>query len=259
MNNLIYQQNNKILTSFKSVFENHEMLFQVAELFPIPIQIFTPDGNTVFANRAVLEMWNISEPEQIVGKYNLRSDPVVNDRLGLSEYVRRIFKGEIVMVPEVKVPLKDFSHWYEARNPDYDVESMYTDILNFPIFDDNKNITHIVSVFITSRMYLGKSDIVKAKEYIESHWLDGFDMDKIADAVNVSRYHFARVFKKHTGMTPYSYYQDIKVRKLKDALRDPNLSVTQVFASCGVEYSGSFARVFKDKVGMTPTQYRKTL
>lgn len=259
MDKLIYQEDNRILASFQSVFTNEEMLFQVAELFPIPIQIFTVDGNTVFANRAVLEMWNISEPSQIVGKYNLRQDHVVNERLGLSAYVRRIFKGEIVLVPDVKVPLGDFSNWYEARNPDYDVESMYTDIINFPIFNENKKITHIVSVFITSRMFLGKSDITRAKEYIESHWLDEFNMDKIADTVKMSRYHFARVFKKHTGMTPYSYYQDIKIRKLKDTLRDTNLSVTQAFASCGVEYSGSFARVFKDKVGMTPTQYRKTL
>lgn len=258
MGKLIYQENNQVMTSFQSVFGNEEMLFQVAELFPIPIQIFTPDGNTVFANRAALEMWNISDPSQIVGKYNLLKDPVVNERLGLHEYIRRAFSGETVLVPDVKVPLEDFSHWYEARNPDYNVESMYTDILNFPIFDANQKITHIVSMFITSRMYQ-KSDLIRAKEYIENHWLDEFNMDKIADAVNMSRYHFARVFKKRTGMTPYSYYQDIKIRKLKDALRNTNLSITQAFASCGVEYSGSFARVFKDKVGMTPTQYRKTL
>jgi transcriptional regulator GlxA family with amidase domain len=67
------------------------------------------------------------------------------------------------------------------------------------------------------------------------------------------------MFKKETGTTPYGYYQDIKIRKLKDALRDTNLSVTQAFAACGVEYSGNLAKVFKEKVGMTPTQYRKTL
>ncbi len=259
MDKLVYQQSNQILASFESVFQNEEMLFQVAQLFPVPIQIFTPDGNTVFASRAVLEMWNISDADQIVGKYNLLKDPVVNERLGLQNYVQRVFAGETVLVPDVRVPLEDFSKWYGIRNPDYNVESMYTDILNFPIFDADKNITHIVSVFITTRMYLGKSDVARAKEYIESHWLDEFDMDKIAESVNMSRYHFARVFKKHTGMTPYSYYQDIKIRKLKDALRDKNVSITAAFASCGIEYCGSFARVFKEKVGMTPTQYRKTL
>lgn len=259
MNELIRNEDNQILASFQAVFGNEEMLFKVAELFPVPIQIFTPDGNTVFASRAVLEMWNISDASQIVGRYNLLSDPVVNERLGLKDYVRRIFKGEIIRVPDVKVPLEDFSKWYESRNDGYDIKSMYVDILNFPVYDDNHAITHIVSVFITNKIYTGQSDIAKAKEYIETHWRDEFDMESIARAAGMSRFHFARVFKKHTGTTPYSYYQDIRIRRLKDALRDTNLSVAQAFASCGLEYSGSFAKVFHDKVGMTPTQYRKSL
>ena len=84
-------------------------------------------------------------------------------------------------------------------------------------------------------------------------------MDKTALAVSMSRYHLTRIFKKHTGMTPYSYYQDIKIKKIEEALRDEKLSVTQAFASCGMKYSGSFAGFFRDKVGMTPTQYRKSL
>ncbi len=259
MEKLIQQPDNQILASFQSVFGNEEMLFQVAELFPVPIQIFSPDGTNVFTSRAVLEMWNISDPSQIVGKYNLLKDPVVNERLGLHDYVRRVFEGEIVLVPDVKVPLTDFANWYEARNPDYNIESMYTDILNFPIRDDEGHITHIVSVFVTTRMYPGKPDIARAREYIENHWLEEFDMEKIALYVSLSRYHFARLFKKHTGMTPYSYYQDIKVKKLKQALRDTNLSIAEAFLSCGVDYNGNFARIFRDKVGMTPSQYRKTI
>ena len=134
MSNLI-QQENTIIASFQSVFGNEELLFQVAELFPIPIQIFDPDGTTVFASRAVLEMWNISDPSQIVGVYNLKKDPVVNERLGLKDYVRRAFEGEIVLVHDVRVPLEDFSVWYQPRNSDYSIRSMYTDILNFPILD----------------------------------------------------------------------------------------------------------------------------
>jgi len=84
-------------------------------------------------------------------------------------------------------------------------------------------------------------------------------MDKIAEAVNLSRYHFARLFKKHTGRTPYSYYLDVKIKNLQEALRNPDLSITEAFSRCGMAYSGNFARIFKDKVGMTPSQYRKSI
>ncbi len=259
MEKLLHQPDNQILASFQSVFGNEEMLFQVAELFPFPILVFTPDGTMVFAGRAALEMWNISEPARIVGKYNLRTDPVVNERLGLKEQVQRIFEGETMLVPDVKAPLADLSGWYEARDPDYQIGSIYTDIMSFPIRNMSGGITHIVSVFITTRMYCGKSGIEKAREYIDNHWLEEFDMEKIAMAVNLSRYHFARLFKRHTGMTPYSYYQDIKIKRLKQALRDTDLSIAGAFSSCGVDYNGNFARIFRDKVGMSPSQYRKTI
>ena len=61
-----------IENAFQSAFGNEDLLFPVVDLFPLPIKIFTPDGNVAFANRAVLEMWNISDPTQIVGKYNLK-------------------------------------------------------------------------------------------------------------------------------------------------------------------------------------------
>jgi AraC-like DNA-binding protein len=244
--------------AFQSAFGNEDLLFQIVDLFPIPIEIFAPDGATVFANRAALEMWNISGPDQIVGQYNLLKDPVVNDELGLREYVRRAFEGETLSVSDIKVALDDMSSRYEAKKSDFDIEALYSDIHSFPIWDPNKNIAYVVNVFVTTRMYQGRSDIAKAKEYIETHWLEEFDMDKVAQSVNLSRYHFARLFKKHTAITPYSYYQEIKIKRLKEALCDKNLSITEAFAACGEDYKGNYLRLFKEKTGMTPSQYRKT-
>jgi PAS domain-containing protein len=193
-----FRDNEDILASFQPVFGNVEALFQVAELFPIPIQIFTPDGMTAFANRTLLEMWNISDASQIVGRYNLIRDPVVNEELKLREYVQRVFRGEVVRVRDAKLPLKAFSQWFRPRRSDYAVKSMYLDIFNFPIFNENRSMTHIVSVFIPTRVYTGQSDVAKVREYIETHWLEEFDMDKVAQSVHLSRYHLARIFKKQT-------------------------------------------------------------
>lgn len=259
MDSVSRQPNSRIMASLQSVLGDEKMLFQVAELFPIPIEVYRPDGALIFCNRALAEFWNLSDETELVGKFNLLQDPITNDELGLRDYVQRIFTGELVLVPDSRVPLDRFATLYKPRHPDFDVESMYCDILSFPIRDAEGAMTHIVSIFITTRMYLGKSDVAVAKEYIENHWLEEFDMDSIAQAVSLSRYHFARLFKKHTGMTPYSYYQDIKLRRLKEALCNTNLSITEAFATCGMAYSGNFARVFREKVGMTPSQYRKSM
>jgi AraC-like DNA-binding protein len=57
-------------------------------------------------------------------------------------------------------------------------------------------------------------------------------------------------------MTPYAYYQEMKLEKLKEKLCNKNISVSQAFAECGLDYSGYFSKLFKEKVGMTPSQYR---
>ena len=125
-----------------------------------------------------------------------------------------------------------------------------------PIRDSNDQLLFIVFIFITSRAYQDREEITKGKEYIDDHWKEDFDIDKLADIVHMSRYHYTRLFKQHTGMTPYNYYQNIKFNKLKEMLCDTNLSIAQVFDECGVDYNGNLVKKIKHKLGMTPSQYR---
>lgn len=259
MNDPINEHQNKLAESFQAAFGNEDLLFQIVDLFPIPIEIFDPDGTTLFVNRAFLEVFNISSLDQIIGQYNIVRDPVVNDELGLREYVHRAFQGETLSVSDIKVPFYDMGSRYEIRKEDFDVDALYQDITSFPIWSETKKIAYVVNVFITKRIYQGRLDIAKAREYIENHWQEDFDLDLAAQAANLSRYHFARLFKKHTSMTPYSYYQDIKIKKIKEKLCDKNLSVCQAFADCGVDYNGNHAKIFKEKTGMTPSKYRETV
>jgi AraC-like DNA-binding protein len=259
MEKSIYEPNNQILSAFSPFLGNEEALYQVADLFPIPIEIFNSDGTAAFANRTWLEIHNISTPADIVGTYNVRENPVVNEKLGLSSYVMRMFEGETLLTPECKAPLEDFAACCQIKNPMYAIESMYMEILCFPVLTPGGNASHFVGVFIPTRIYRGNPVIAKALEYMDHHWTEEYDTGKVAGAVNLSQSHFIRLFKKQTGMTPYSYYQNLKVLKLKDALCNKNLTISEAFGACGVDYSGNFAKVFKELVGITPSAYRNQL
>ncbi|NLV17792.1 MAG: helix-turn-helix transcriptional regulator [Syntrophomonadaceae bacterium] len=239
--------------------ETESRLFRIAELFPIPIQIFEPGGDIVFINEATLKMWNVLDTSLIFGKYNLLRDSLVNEVFGMRDEIRRTFQGEIVLIPDIRLPLESFWEWYKTRSDVCDIEAIYTDILNFPVFGPDGGLEHIVAIFFTSRVYSGRSDVAKAREYLDNHWREEFDGAKLAKMVRLSSSHLSRLFKKHTGMTPYGYYQEIKIDKLKAALRDENLSIGEAFISCGFEYPGNSTRVFKEKTGMTPSEYRKTI
>ncbi len=118
-------------------------------------------------------------------------------------------------------------------------------------------VSCFIAVFFFKKIYRDREEIQKGREYIEDHWREKYDAQKLAAAVNLSPPYFARLFKKHVGVTPYDYYIDIKINKIKERLRDPKLTISEAFTLCGVDYHGNFARVFKKKTGLTPSQYRE--
>jgi AraC-like DNA-binding protein len=243
--------------TFQSLNENKELFMEIVKHFPYPMHISEPDGTIFFANEEFLKFAKVSDPENFYGKHNVLQDPNL-EKWGIKEYVLRAYQGEIVQAFNVKVPAQELIDKF-SDNKELVLETLFHNITSFPIYDDNNQLKYLVTVFITSRSYRDKEEIMKGKEYIEDHWKEEFDIDKMAGIVNLSRYHYTRIFKKHTGMTPYGYYQDIKIGKIKEKLCDKNIAIAQVFADCGVDYNGNFARIFKEKVGMTPSQYRMAI
>jgi AraC family transcriptional regulator len=248
------EKHNSIIESFQSLSKKEELLAKVIEFFPYPIQVYAPDGTSVLVNRVILDEYHVSDPDMVVGKYNIFNDPYII-ALGQLDKLKRAFRGETVFFRDVKVPLEDIIKRYGVK--DLDMEAAYQDITVFPILDDMEQVVYVVALMINRRVYRGKDEIEKAKEYIESHWLEKFDANKTAKAACLSKAHFIKLFKKHTGLTPYEYYTNYKISKLKEKLMDANLTIAQAFAACNMDYNGHSARVFKNKTGVSPSAYRK--
>lgn len=252
------ERQNNIVQPFQSLCGNEEMLSKIIEFFPYPIHVYAPDGTMILTNEACLRVMHISSKDKIVGK-NILQDPIIDKwGEGVRERISRSFQGETVQFHDLKIPVQDSIDRF-GKEEELCFDISFQNITCFPIYNDNLQLACVVDVCITSKLYSGKEELVKAKEYIESHWLEEFSIDEVAGAVNLSRYHFTRLFKKHAGMTPYGYYQGIKISRLKEKLCDKNLSISQAFANCGVDYYGNFPRIFKEKVGMTPSQYRMSM
>ena len=248
--------NGAFFQSFQMLLENRELVFQILNLLPIPIEIFMPDGTSVFLNQAYLDLFNIRDAGLITGKYNLLGDPVYNDQMGLREHIRNAFRGRNVTVRDVAPPVQDLIDRGVIREKPF--EKAFADFHFYPVMDKGKP-AFVVFICIVKKLYQGRPDLARAREYIDNHWQDEYDPHTVAGAVNMSVTQLYKIFKDHTGMTPGDYHKKAKVEHIKEKLADRNLSIKEAFAACGEDSQGRIARVFKEIAGMSPKQYRESL
>ena len=249
-------QFSELMNYFQAGSDNDEPWFQVLDLFPIPIEIFAPDGTSVFCNRALIEFNGAKDASGITGKYNLINDPVCNDQLGMREGIQKAFRGEAVIAKDNPVPIQDLVDRGIIEEKPF--ERAIGDYLLYPVFRKDK-LHFVVFVLIVRGIYFGRPDMARAKEYIDSHWQGEYDRNIIAKSANMSVSQLYSLFKKHIGMAPGEYHKKVKVDHIKEKLADKNLSIKEAFAACGEDSQGWMLRVFKEITGLTPTQFRREL
>lgn len=81
------------------------------------------------------------------------------------------------------------------------------------------------------------------------------NLETLAKAVGMSRYHFHRVFKTVTGMTPKAYAVAYRAQRVRDALPASG-SVTEAIYDAGFNSNGRFYASSAEALGMTPAKYR---
>jgi AraC family transcriptional regulator of adaptative response/methylated-DNA-[protein]-cysteine methyltransferase len=86
--------------------------------------------------------------------------------------------------------------------------------------------------------------------------LDPVDLDALAADAGLSRYHFHRVFKAATGLTPKAYAQAHRAARARDELGEQP-TVTDAIYAAGFGSNGRFYAEAGQRLGMTPTEARR--
>ena len=95
--------------------------------------------------------------------------------------------------------------------------------------------------------------ISDAKAFIETTASE-FNIDALATAVHVSKYHLDRIFKKQVGTTPYQFYIDYRVKLAKQGLQ-AKLSLSDIVSDLHFSDQSHLCNTFRKHVGISPTQY----
>ena len=101
------------------------------------------------------------------------------------------------------------------------------------------------------------SCVKRAIGFIRSESQREISLDEICDLVGLSKYYFAREFKRITGHTIVHYINLTRCESAKIMLCEGSASIAEISAHCGFSDQSYFTRVFKSTTGLSPTEYRK--
>ncbi|TYC61738.1 helix-turn-helix transcriptional regulator [Rhodobacterales bacterium] len=81
----------------------------------------------------------------------------------------------------------------------------------------------------------------------------------VANASGLSRPHFFRAFRKHTGLTPKLYFNALRLEKAKSRLIDGQVSIQEIALDLGFSAQSNFTRFFKNHIGVSPNEFRNDI
>jgi AraC family transcriptional regulator len=99
---------------------------------------------------------------------------------------------------------------------------------------------------------LSQPKLRKVTEFILNHLGEDLAISAIANEVSMSKYHFARLFKKSTGLSPYQYVIKCRIERAKKLLSQGNLQISEIGLEVGFADQSQFTRHFKRLTGVTP-------
>jgi AraC-like DNA-binding protein len=97
--------------------------------------------------------------------------------------------------------------------------------------------------------------IAHSRNYIDKHFSEDINLDKIAAKALVSKFHFTRVFKKYYGRTPNQYLQEVRIENAKQLLQEGK-TIDEACYAIGFTSKTSFISLFKKMTGFTPLAYQ---
>ncbi len=97
-------------------------------------------------------------------------------------------------------------------------------------------------------------------ELCETMQKDGnftYGLSRMLELTDKTREHLARSLKKHMGVTPSEFINDLRLRMIANMLKNSNHDIADIIFESGFGNISWASELFKKKYGMTMSEYRK--
>ena len=116
--------------------------------------------------------------------------------------------------------------------------------------------TYVTAVLSLESGGLPRFKLRRAIEYIHEHLAGDISFRDVAAHVRMSAYHFARMFKQSTGMSPHNYIVQCRIERAKSLLAEARLPISDVAFEVGYRSQSHFTTCFSRVTGVTPGAFR---
>ncbi len=93
-----------------------------------------------------------------------------------------------------------------------------------------------------------------AVRYIQEHFMEELDIDKISAAAGFSKYYFCRGFREVTGRTAIEYLNFVRCSYARRLLLSGKYNVSEAAERCGFANLSYFARTYRRYMGVLPSR-----
>lgn len=96
----------------------------------------------------------------------------------------------------------------------------------------------------------------KVRQYIDTHFDERFTLQDISEAIRISPYHLAHIFKEQTGYSPMQYTLRRRLGEAQSLLIATDMTITEISVAVGFGNPSHFNTMFSKYIGMPPSKYR---
>jgi AraC family transcriptional regulator of adaptative response/methylated-DNA-[protein]-cysteine methyltransferase len=98
--------------------------------------------------------------------------------------------------------------------------------------------------------------IAEAIEYIQTNFKEQPNLDKVAEQIHVSPFHFQRLFTEWAGISPKKFLRYISIQHAKKLLKENRATVNTTAGEIGLSGTSRLHDLFISIEGMSPAEYK---
>ena len=126
------------------------------------------------------------------------------------------------------------------------------------LYGENLTTALTAALFTTQRTQgLSRWQLRQAMDYLEGHMMQDVSLEEMAQLAGLSQSQFARLFRVSTGMPPYKWSLDARIKRAQELLVLGEESISAIAIQTGFADQSHFTKTFRRATGATPKDWQR--